>query len=274
MTNLIEPYLTHFQTRYNQDISIYDNAFLLNIIRDRQRELDLLTDKAYLNYLESYADEAAVFRSRLSNSYSEFFRNPLTFAYLEQIILPQLIEKKRVRKEKEIRIWSAACAAGQEAYSTAILCDELIESKKTDINYLIFATDIDPKVLEQAQRGNYQSAIIGKVTLKRIQTYFIRKGENYCIAPSIKNYVDFSVFDLLSGEGSCPPTSIYGNFDLVFCSNLLFYYKPEYRIRMLEKIGKSLSSEGYLITGEAEREIIKGNSYREVFANSAIFQKK
>ena len=274
MTNSIEPYLTHFQMRYNQDISIYDNAFLRNIIRERQRELDLMTDKAYLNYLESYADEAVVFRSRLSNSYSEFFRNPLTFAYLEQVILPQLIEKKKISKEKGIRIWSAACAAGQEAYSTAILCDELIETKKADINYLIFATDIDPKVLEQAQRGNYQSATIGKVTLKRIQTYFIRKGENYSIAPSIKNYVDFSVFDLLSGEGICPPASVYGNFDLVFCSNLLFYYKHEYRVRILEKIGKSLSSEGYLITGEAEREIIKGNSYREVFANSAIFQKK
>ncbi len=274
MTNLIEPYLTYFQTRYNQDISIYDDAFLRNIISDRQRELDLLTEKAYLNYLESYAEEAAVFRSRLTNSYSEFFRNPITFACLEQIILPQLIEKKKIRKEKEIRIWSAACAAGQEAYSTAILCDELIESKKADINYLIFATDIDPKALEQAQRGNYQSATIGKVTLKRIQTYFIRKGENYCIDPSIKNYVDFSVFDLLSGEGTCPPASIYGNFDLIFCSNLLFYYKPEYRIRMLEKIGNSLSSGGYLITGETEREIIKGNNYREMFINSAIFQKK
>jgi chemotaxis protein methyltransferase CheR len=274
MSNSIEPYLNFFQTEINLDISAYDEAFLRNIINGRRSELDIETDKKYLNYLESCKEEVTIFRGRLTNSYSEFFRNPLTFAYLEQVVLPQLIEKKRIKKEKEIRIWSAACAAGQEAYSTAILCDELIESKKANMNCLIFATDVDPNVLEQAQRGNYQPATIGKVTLKRIQTYFIRKGENYSIAPSIKNYVDFSTFNLLSDQGACPPASIYGNFDLIFCSNLLFYYRPECRNSMLEKIGKSLSKGGYLITGETEREILNGNNFCEVYVNSAIFQKK
>lgn len=274
MTNSIEPYLSCFQSRYNQDISVYDDNFLQNIINDRKRELGMVPDSEYLDYLEIRAEEAAVFRSRLTNSYSEFFRNPLTFAYLEQVILPQLIEKKRIRKENEIRIWSAACASGQEAYSIAILCNELIETKKADLNYLIFATDIDQEVLDQAQRGHYPPATLGKVTLKRLQTYFSRKGENYHIAPQIKNYVDFSVFDLLSDQGSCPPASIYGNFDLVFCSNLLFYYKPEYRNQMLKKVESNLAKGGCLITGETEREIIKGNNYREVFANSAIFQKR
>lgn len=231
-------------------------------------------DTEYLNYLENCTEEGTVFRSRLINSYSEFFRNPLTFAYLEQVILPQLIEKKRIKKENEIRIWSAACASGQEAYSIAMLCDELIETKKTDMNYLIFATDIDPNELMKAQRGVYQSATLCKVTLKRIQTYFSLKDENYTISPQLRNQIDFSVFDLLSDQGSCPPASIYGNFDLVFCSNLLFYYKPEFRKRILEKIGNSLTKGGYLITGESEREIIKGNNYREVFVNSAIFQKR
>ena len=274
MINSIEPYLTCFQSRYNHDISGYDDHFLLNIIIDRKRELGMATDSQYLNHLESCSDEAAVFKGRLTNSYSEFFRNPLTFAYLEQVILPQLIEKKRIRKEKEIRIWSAACASGQEAYSIAILCDELIETQKSDLNYLIFATDVDQEVLEQAQRGYYLPATLGKVTLKRIQTYFSRKGENYRIAPHIKNDINFSVFDLISDQGSCPPASIYGNFDLIFCCNLLFYYKPEYRMRILEKIGNSLSKGGYLISGETEREIIKENNYREVFVNSAIFQKR
>jgi chemotaxis methyl-accepting protein methylase len=274
MINSIEPYLTCFQTKHNRDISVYDDAFLQNIINDRQRELGLVTTREYLSYLESYAEEAAVFRSRLTNSYSEFFRNPITFAYLEQVILPQLIEKKKIRKENQLRIWSAACASGQEAYSLAILCDELIETKNAEINYLIFATDIDPDELVKARKGIYQSATLGKVTLKRAETYFSRKDENYSISPEIKRYIDFSLFDLLSDQRSCPPASIYGNFDLIFCSNLLFYYKPECRNQMLEKIGKSLSRGGYLITSETEREIIKGNNYREVFVNSAIFQKK
>lgn len=274
MTISIEPYLNFFHTKYNHDVSVYDDAFLLNIINDRRRELGLLTDREYMNYLESNTAEAILFKSKLNNSYSEFFRNTLTFAYLEQIILPQLIEKKKIKKENQIRIWSAACASGQEAYSIAILCDELIETKKVDINYLIFATDIDPDELVNAQKGIYQLATLGKVTLKRTETYFSRKDENYIIASEIKRHIDFSVFDLLSDQGSCPPASIYGNFDLIFCSNLLFYYKPEFRNQMLEKIGNSLTKGGYLITGETEREIIKGNNYREVFVNSAIFQKK
>lgn len=232
------------------------------------------TDREYLNALESSVEEATVFRRKLTNSYSEFFRNPITFAYLEQVVLPQLVEKKRIRKENEIRIWSAACASGQEAYSMAILCDELIETKKSDFNYLIFATDVDPDELLNAQKGVYNPATLGKVTLKRVQMYFSPDGDAYSIVPRLRNRIYFSAFDLLSDLGSCPPASIYGNFDLVFCSNLLFYYKPEFRIRILEKIGNSLSRGGYLITGETEREIIKGNNYREVFANSAIFQKK
>ena len=274
MTNSIEPYLTIFQTSYNHDVSVYDDTFLQNLINDRKRELALVTDIEYQNYLESNTAEAALFKSRLNNSYSEFFRNPLTFAYLEQVILPQLIEKKKIKKENQIRIWSAACASGQEAYSLAILCNELIETKKVDINYLIFATDIDPDELGNAQKGIYQSETLSKVTLKRAQTYFNKKGETYAIVPQLRNRIDFSVFNLISDQGSCPPTSIYGNFDLVFCSNLLFYYKPECRNQMLEKIGSSLAKGGYLVTGETEREIIKRNNYREVFVNSAIFQKK
>jgi chemotaxis protein methyltransferase CheR len=274
MINSIEPYLSFFQTRYNHDLSVYDEAFLRNIVDSRKSELAIVTNKEYLNYLGSCEEEAIVFRSRLTNSYSEFFRNPLTFAYLEQIILPQLIEKKRIKKENQIRIWSSACASGQEAYSAAILCDESVELKKANINYLIFATDVDPEVLEQAQIGHYQAATLGKVTLKRIQTYFTQDGETYKIAPQLRNRIDFSVFNLLSDQGSSPSASIYGNFDLVFCSNLLFYYEPESRMRILEKIGNSLAKNGYLITGETEREIIKGNNYREVFVNSAIFQKK
>jgi len=274
MTHPREPYLTFFLTRYCQDLSVYDDTFLQNTINSRRTALGIGTDREYLNYLENDAQEATFFIGRLTNSYSEFFRNPLTFAYLEQVILPQLIEKKKIGKENEIRIWSTACASGQESYSIAILCDELIETKKTDINYLIFATDIDPNELMKAQKGIYQSATLGKVTLKRIQTYFTLKEETYAIVPQLRNQIDFSVFDLLSDNGSCPPASVYGNFDLVFCSNLLFYYKPEFINQMLEKIGKSLAKGGFLITGETERGIIKGNNYREVFVNSAIFQKR
>lgn len=269
-----EKYIHLIRTCYGLDISVFDNSFILKNIKSRMTDTGCKTDREYHDYLNNIVDEPEALFGKFNNSYSEFFRNPLTFSILEQVILPPLIERKKIRKEKEIRIWSAACAAGQEAYSLAILCDELIESLRINLSCRIFATDNNPNELLKAQEGRYYPTALGKVTLDRIQTYFTLTGETYTIAPLLRNKIDFSVFDLLSDHGTCPPASVYGNFDLVFCSNLLFYYKPECQNHMLGKIGNSLAKEAFLITGETEREIVLRNNYREVFVHSAIFQKR
>jgi chemotaxis methyl-accepting protein methylase len=106
-----------------------------------------------------------------------------------------------------------------------------------------------------------------------MQKYFTRKGDNFIISSKLREYMDFSLFDLLTEQGESPPASIYGNFDLIFCSNVLFYYKPELRLRILDKLSKNLSPGGFLVTGETERELVKNYKFREVVAHSAIFQK-
>lgn len=269
-----EKYIHFMKVGYDLDISIYDRSFLEKSIKNRMNATSCKTDEEYLSYLSTIPGEPAGLLYQLGNSYSEFFRNPLTFAYLEQVILPVILEKKKIRKEKEIRIWSAACASGQEAYSLAILCDEMMDNTATGVNCRIFATDSNTDELTRAKCGEYQVASLGKVPLKRLITYFTRQNETYTIIPRLRNYIDFSVFDLLTEKVGCPAASIYGNFDLVICSNLLFYYEPESQKRILEKADHCLSSGGYLITGESEREIAKENGFREVFANAAIFQRK
>jgi chemotaxis protein methyltransferase CheR len=258
---------------YGLDISMYDDSFLEKTIKCRMAAASCETGAEYSYFLANSPDEPTVLIGQLGNSYSEFFRNPLTFAYLEQVIFPMLFEKKKISKEKEVRIWSAACASGQEAYSLAILCDELTENAPGKLSYRIFATDINPEELANARKGIYPPASLNKVTQKRLQTYFTPDGEAYRISPKLSNCIDFSVFDLLSNHCFCPPASIYGNFDLIFCSNLLFYFKPEFRKHILSKAFHCLSPAGYLVTGESEREIVKKSDFREVFAHSAIFQK-
>jgi chemotaxis protein methyltransferase CheR len=90
----------------------------------------------------------------------------------------------------------------------------------------------------------------------------------------LKNNIDFSVFDLLSGQFSCPPASIFGEFDIVVCANMLFYYKNKYRQAILEKTGNCMANAGYLVTGETERQILIDHNYSEAFPQSAIFRKK
>jgi len=255
------------------DISIYEEDFLKKTIDKRLLVTGNNSYEDYCRYLTANKNEPDLLLNSFHNAFSEFFRNPLTFAVLEQIIFPSYLEKKKIRKEKDIRIWSSACAAGQEAYSLAILFDEMIETSNSKIFCRIFATDKSPLELTYASMGVYQTLSVNKVSLKRIQKYFTKKGDIYTISQNLRKYIDFSVFDLLANHGDSPPASIFGDFDVIFCSNILFYYKPEYRIRILEKMSKNLSPGGFLITGEAEREIVKNYNFKEVFPNSAVFQK-
>ncbi len=259
---------------YGIDLSPYDESFLSKILRKR---FDIAASKSsgnYLDYLKNEQNEIEILLGALQIHFSEFFRNPLTFSYIEQFVLPALIEKKRKDKGKEIRIWSAACASGQEAYSIAILVDELLKEQDTNISCRIFATDINQAELTNAKKGIYHAISLRKVELQRINDYFTKKNGLYSVSRKIKKYVDFSIFDLLQKEKCSPTSSIYGDFDLVFCSNILFYYSQEHRRLILDKMKHCMAPDGYLVTGEVERSIAEENNYREIFKYSAIFNRR
>jgi chemotaxis protein methyltransferase CheR len=258
---------------YGKKVSAFDDTFVAKSLANRRSALGELSLDDYFNLLKENRSEAEILHDSLHIAYSEFFRNPLTFAYLEQLVLPLLIAKKKKKREKEIRIWSAACASGQESYSLAILLDEMNGNLTEKFNFRIFGTDNDENELSKARMGIFGINSINKVSLKRYHAYFIRNKDSYAVSPLLKSYLDFSYFDLLSDQRSCPTPSIYGNFDLVVCSNLLFYYKPESRKQILDKISNTMAHGAYLITGETEREILLKNNYQEVFENSAIFKK-
>jgi chemotaxis methyl-accepting protein methylase len=274
MESFLEKLTADLNEKLELNLSVFDSSFLERIVSSRMASKSISNADIYLAKLLEDAEEPKELMRLLNNSYSEFFRNPLTFAYLEQIVLPAIFEKKRASHEKEIRIWSAACAGGQEAYSLAILCNELTQCKAEKVSCRIFATDHNADEIKNAQKGIYQLTSLGKVTFDRIQTYFTRKKNTFRVSSRLREIIDFSVFDLLSDHGSSPPASIYGNFDLVFCSNLLFYYTTDFQTTILEKIQNSMAPNGYLATGETEREILKGYNYREVFDYSCLFQKR
>jgi chemotaxis methyl-accepting protein methylase len=274
MGNYIEEIAELLLSSYNLDIRGFDNAFVEKSIGRRLSANKDIPNDNYLALLRHDRQEVTHLIDSMHISYSEFFRNPLTFAYLEQFVLPQLKYQKRKVTKTELRIWSAACASGQEPYSVAILLDELNQEPTGKISFRIFATDNNTEELEKAKQGIFNPSNMQKVSLKRVQNYFVQKKENYSISSSIKKLVDFSRFDLLEEQPASPSPSIYGNFDLVICSNLLFYYAPASRKRILDKIRKNMAPGAFLVTGETERDILMKNSFSEVYENSAIFQKK
>lgn len=251
------------------DIQCYDDLYVSRLIERRLHSRGLDSGYDYCRLVETEKDETLEFLTALNNTYSEFFRNTLTFEILGQLVIPALIRQKR-----EIRIWSAACAAGQEPYSVAILCDEISNTTGKSPRFRIFASDINPAELKEAAEGIYAENSLGNVTLKRLTNYFVWDNGNYRVKQNLKSYIDFSEYNLFNNENMFPPASIFGNFDLVFCTNLLFYYKPEYRQLILKKINGSLAPGGYLITGETEAAMIDDKFYREFFKSSAVFQKR
>ncbi len=261
-----------FRQVYELELDMYDQSFLEKSIEKRMQETRCDSPEAYYAYLEQNQGEGDILHHSLHVHYSEFFRDPLTFALLERVILPELIQRKQTDKRNGIRIWSAGCAAGQEAYSIAILLEEAISNMVQGPNYRIFATDQDEPLLDEAHLGYYPADALSNVSLKRAQTWFFKQDENYAIKPSIRQHLDFSVFDLLQDRRSCPPASIFGDFDLVFCCNVLIYYRPEYRALILDKFTHCLTPGGYLVTDESERAIPLAHRYREVYPQAAIFR--
>jgi len=254
------------------DISLYDDSFLNRSLQRRAEETHCETMDRYGTLLEKSSAERERFMDSLQIHYSEFFRNPLTFAVLEHIVLPEIVRQKIGTKQKEIRIWSAACAGGQEAYSLAILLEEMKSYCSEKFTYRIFATDQSELQIHSAQEGRYSASALNNLNFKRVGQWFTKQGEAYTVKRDLKEHIDFSQFDLFDDNLSSPAESIFGDFDIIICANLLFYYKKEFQEVILDKIKNSLASGGYLITGETEREIVKKNNFSEVFPQSAIFR--
>lgn len=256
----------------NMDVSGFDADFLEKSTRKRVAATHCESADEYLALLGQDNSEGSLLLESLHVSYSEFFRNPLTFAVLERIIFPAIFAQNQHLNRKEIRIWSAACAGGQEAYSVAILLEEMNKGRKEPMNYRIFATDKLSDQVDEARRGVFSQQALAKMTLMWAEQWFDKRGDVYVVKPDLKRRIDFSVFDLLDKESSCPSASIFGGFDIVFCSNVLFYYKPEVRSVMLEKVTSCLSKDGYIVVSEVERDLLNKSRFREVYPQSGIFR--
>lgn len=274
MKKISEEIVRLMSEKYAIEISMFSDAFLENTIGSRITSTNSKTPDQYLKTLSNYRDEADILSTSLTNSYSAFYRNPLTFSLLSQFVLPKIIHEKEKNNDSEIRIWSAGCASGQEAYSLAILADDLISKTKGSVKYRIFATDILPAELKAAAEGTYNSDDILNLPFRYVSKYFSKSGDSFMVNNMLKEYIEFSQYDLLDWHSSAPPASIFGDFDLVMCSNLLFYYRPDFQKIILDKFRHSIRENGFLVTGEAETGIVNAaRGFRNYMLPAAVFVK-
>lgn len=256
------------------DLSCFDHTFFLQVVQRRLAAAATATIEEYLELLRHSPAEAGSLMRSMDVVYSEFFRNSLAFAVLEQALLPGILEEK-AKAGGEIRVWSAGCATGQEAWSIALLLDEMIRLKNQPLPYRIIATDRSESALAQARIGRYHLDALGNLKTRYLRSAFSRQGDYFTILPRLKQQVTFAVYDLLDSATICPPESIFGNFDLVFCCNILFYYRQASQTQVLKKIQRCLARPGYLITDETECRIVEENGgFRTWAPPAAIFQQR
>ncbi len=215
----------------------------------------------YLNYLKTHSQELDSLIDVLTINVSRFFRNTLTFEYIADMVLPAIVSQKKGNFDHSLRIWSAGCSTGEEPYSIAILINELIKKEKFNLNLNIFATDIDKGALKKAQAGIYPFDSIKGIKYSLWKKYFTIDDESYLLNPEIKQLVNFSVYDMLAKKTYVPPESVFGNFDLVLCRNVLIYFQTEHQHIIFDKLYRSLAKNGRLVLGEAEVPLIKYQKY-------------
>ncbi|WP_166263663.1 CheR family methyltransferase [Marinobacter caseinilyticus] len=175
-----------------------------------------------------------------------WFRDIHPFRILNDKLLPELAERRQLQP---IRFWSAACSTGQEPYSIGMAVDEYrrVKPGKLKADVKITATDISKSVLEVARSGEYEMLAIGRGLSPERQKSFFAQSMNggWQIKPHIKRMVDFKELNLLERY-------MLGNFDVVFCRNVLIYFSAELKKDILTRIHATLNPGGYLILGASE----------------------
>ncbi len=261
------------KTQYNIDISGYDDDFIAKSLDKRMLITSCNSPSEYHDFLETNYEEGVNFYRSLFVSYSEFFRNSLTTAVLENMIIPSLLLRKTKMPDRTIRIWSVATAGGQEAYSLAIMLEEALEQYVSNIRYMIFATDIDKEIINTAAKGAFYENSLENCKVKYLDKYFDINNGMYIIKDALKKNIDFSVFNLLS-ENNSPPSSIFSDFDIIICANILIYYKEKYRNKIMKKLKNAMAENGLIISSESERNIFQSSGFDELYPQAAIFMKK
>lgn len=217
------------------------------------RELEFADTEEFVRWVLSSSlshEQMEVLASHLTINETYFWREPLVFEALEERILPELIHV-REKNDRRLRIWSAGCSTGEEAYSIAIALRRALPAL-SDWNVTILATDINPKMLRKAAEGVYGDWSFRNAPHWLTGTYFRRTRDGKReILPEIREMVKFAYLNL--AEDPFPtPSNNTNAMDLVFCRNVLMYFAPEHIREIGQNLHGALLENGWLVVGASE----------------------
>jgi len=218
----------------------------------------------YLDYLELHGEEfAELFNTLLINT-TGFFRDPQTWEYVADEVVPQLLSSRE--REEPIRVWSAGCASGEEPYTVAMVLARVMGDSAFRERVKIYATDIDEEALDYARHGAYVPRAIEEVPHDALERFFERTDQRYVFRKDLRRCVIFGRNDLVQDA----PIS---RMDLLVCRNTLMYFTAETQAHILRRFHFALDDDGFLLLGKSEMLITHTDLFAPVELKRRVFHK-
>lgn len=185
---------------------------------------------------------------KISTNHTFFFREDSHFDYLKQTVLPELSTLKKAHNEYTVKIWSAGCSTGEEAYSLAMILQEYFNSGMPTWNIRILATDISTTVLQTAQKGEYTKEQVTNIPVMLRNKYFQTIDKNTVkVKDALKNMILFKRLNLMNET-----FPFKGKFDIIFCRNVMIYFDKKVRRELTDRFARFTYDNGYLFVGHSE----------------------
>jgi chemotaxis protein methyltransferase CheR len=215
----------------------------------RLEELNFDNFDQYLLFLTAgpyQMDEFQEMFNRITINETSFFRNEPQLEVFEKTVLPQLLEARKTNKT--LRIWSAACASGEEPYTIAMQIHRSLGVRLSDWRIEILGTDISEKVLLQAQEGKYLHYAVRTVNDMVLKRYFKQENSFYQLDPTIMSMVHFEKLNLKESMAA----KRFGKWDVIFCRNVMIYFDDKMRTQCVRLFHDQLAADGTLFIGHSE----------------------
>jgi two-component system CheB/CheR fusion protein len=259
-----EALLDYLKRTRGFDFSGYKRMSLMRRVMKRMAALNITSFTDYIDHLEVDPAEFALLFNTVLINVTSFFRDEEAWKYLETDVLPKILA--RTDPADPIRVWSAGCASGQEAYSISMLLSRMLGGSEYHRRVKIYATDIDEDALMQARQASYSASDIANLPRDYVEEFFVLTNGRYVFRSDLRRTVIFGRHDLVQDA----PIS---HLDLLICRNTLMYLNAETQARIVSRMHFALKETGFLFLGKAEMLLSHSNLFSQVDLRHRVFSK-
>jgi two-component system CheB/CheR fusion protein len=246
------------------DFTGYKRSTLERRIRKRMQDVGIGSYDEYQDYLEVTPDEFNELFDTILINVTGFYRDKAAWSYVSEEVVPQIL--RDVPDPEPIRVWSAACATGEEAYTLAMILAEALGEDAFRRRVKIYATDVDEAALTRARQGVFTRDSLKPLPAGHAEKYFERGVNGYTFRTDLRRLVIFGRNDLVQDA----PIS---RIDLLVSRNALMYFTPEAQARILGHFNFALKETGFLFLGKSEMLITHKDLFKPHDLKRRVFQK-